>query len=126
METFTEKARNLAFLLSEANGYLSREVLTIKSGAGVLGAGTLLGKITADGKYVPSPNAEVVGKEGAEAAVAILGYGVDATDADVEVLCVTNDAEVKEPMLIFDASVDDSTKRTAKLNQLRAVNIKAR
>ncbi len=126
METFTEKARNLAFLLSEANGYLSREVLTIKSGAGALEAGTLLGKITADGKYVPSPNAEVVGKEGAEAAVAILGYGVDATDADVEVLCVTNDAEVKEPMLIFDASVDDSTKRTAKLNQLRAVNIKAR
>ena len=126
METFTEKARNLAFLLSEANGYLSREVLTIKSGAGVLEAGTLLGKITVGGKYVPSPNAEVVGKEGAETAVAILGYGVDATDADVDVLCVTNDAEVKEPMLIFDASVDDSTKRTAKLTQLRAVNIKAR
>ena len=29
-------------------------------------------------------------------------------------------------MLIFDASVDDSTKRAAKLTQLRAVNIKAR
>lgn len=126
METFTEKARNLAFLLSEANGYLSREVLTIASGAGVLEAGTVLGKITASSKYVPSPNAEVVGKEGAETGVAILGYGVDATDADVEVICVTNDAEAKEPMLLFEASVNDSTKRAAKLTQLRAVNIKAR
>lgn len=126
METFTEKARNLAFLLSEANGYLSREVLTIASGSGVLEAGTVLGKITVGGKYVPSPNAEVVGKEGAETALAILGYGVDATDADVDVVCVTNDAEAKEPMLLFDASIDDSTKRAAKLTQLRAVNIKAR
>ncbi|MBC7311695.1 MAG: head decoration protein [Rhizobium sp.] len=126
METFTEKARNLAFLLSEANGYLSREVLTIASGSGVLEAGTVLGKITVGGKYVPSPNAEVVGKEGAETALAILGYGVDATDADVDVVCVTNDAEAKEPMLLFDASVNDSTKRAAKLTQLRAVNIKAR
>jgi hypothetical protein len=126
MDTFTEKARNLAFLLSEANGYLSREVLTIASGSGVLEAGTVLGKITVGGKYVPSPNAEVVGKEGAETALAILGYGVDATDADVDVVCVTNDAEAKEPMLLFDASVNDSTKRAAKLTQLRAVNIKAR
>ncbi len=126
METFTEKARNLAFLLSEANGYLSREVLTIASGSGVLEAGTVLGEITVGGKYVPSPNAEVVGKEGAETALAILGYGVDATDADVDVVCVTNDAEAKEPMLLFDASVNDSTKRAAKLTQLRAVNIKAR
>lgn len=126
METFTEKARNLAFLLSEANGYLSREVLTIASGSGVLEAGTVLGKITVGGKYVPSPNAEVVGKEGAETALAILGYRVDATDADVDVVCVTNDAEAKEPMLLFDASVNDSTKRAAKLTQLRAVNIKAR
>lgn len=126
METKTEKARDLAFVLSEANGLLSREVLTIKSGAGVLEAGTVLGKITATGKHIPAPDAEVVGSEGAETAVAILGYGVDATDADVEAVCVTNDAEVKDPMLIFDDSVDDNTKRTAKLTELRAVNIKAR
>ncbi|MCE6073394.1 head decoration protein [Agrobacterium vitis] len=126
METFTEKARPLAFLLSEGNGYISREVLTIASGSGVLEAGTILGKITASGKYSYSPNASVTAIAGAEAAVAILCYGVDATDADVEALCVTNDAEAKEPMLLVHSSVDDATKRAAKIAQLRTVNIKAR
>lgn len=126
MDNKTERARDLAFLLSEANGYLSREVLTIASGAGVLQAGTALGKITASGKYTYSPNAEVVGIEGAQTAVAVLGYEVDATSADVEVVCITNDAEVKNLMLLFHSSVDDATKRTAKLTQLRAVKIKAR
>ncbi len=126
MQTFVEKARSLAFILSEGNGYISRETITIKSGAGKIDAGTVLGKIAASGKYIPSPNAVVVGSEGAETATAILGYGVDATSSDVDVVAVTNDAEVKSPMLIFDASVDDSTKRNSKLTQLRAVGIKAR
>jgi hypothetical protein len=215
MEALTEKARSLAFILSEANGYLSREVLTIAEGAGALEAGTVLGKIdvgaataaaksggntgngtisavtvltgakvgvyklrftaattwtltdpdgfslaagangTANandlgftttaggtpfvagdgfditvaagtGLYWPSTNGATSGKAGIEVASAILAYGVDATDADVEAVCITNDAEVKEPMLLFDASVDDSTKRAAKIAQLRAVGIKAR
>lgn len=124
--SFTETPRNLAFLLSEANGMLSREVVIIRSGAGKLQAGTVLGKVTADDKFVASPNAETVGIEGAETAVAILAYEVDATAADVEAVCVTNDAEVKDPMLVFSATVDDATKRAAKLTQLRAVTIKAR
>lgn len=124
--SFTETPRDLAFVLSEANGLLSREVLTIKSGSGKLLAGTLLGKVTADSKYVPSPNASTSGKEGAETATAILGYEVDATSADVQVVCITNDAEVKKPMLIFEGTVNDDTKKAAKLTQLRAVTIKAR
>ncbi|KQV27594.1 hypothetical protein ASC97_04245 [Rhizobium sp. Root1203] len=124
--SFTETPRDLAFILSEANGMLSREVLTIKSGSGKLSAGTVLGKVTADSKYVPSPNASVAGKEGAETAVAILGYEVDATSADVPAVCISNDAEVKSLMLIFEATVNDATKRAAKLTQLRAVTIKAR
>lgn len=215
MDSFTEKARSLAFILSEGNGYLSREVLSIASGAGILEAGTVLGKIdvgaasaaaksggntgngtisavtilsgakvgvyalrftaattwtltdpdgfslpagantvanandlgftttaggtpfvagdgfditvaAGSGAHWPSTNAAVAGKAGIEVAVAILGYGVDATDAAVDAVCITNDAEVKEPMLIFDASVDDNTKRAAKISQLRAVGIKAR
>ncbi len=126
METFTEKARPLAFVLSEGNGYVSREVLTIASGSGKLGAGTLLGKITASGKHTFSPNASTVGIEGAETAVAILGYPVDATSADVQVACIANHAEVKDPMLIVHSTVNDSTKRNTKLTQLRAVGIKAR
>jgi hypothetical protein len=222
MDTFTEKARPLAFVLHEANGLLSRDVLTIASGAGKLEAGTILGKLAVgaatsagksggntgngtltldattpeltgvkvgvytvrciaaatnsgtflvldpdgnslgqvlvgatfandlkfviadgstdfvvgdgfditvaagSGKHIPSLNAITAGKVGAEIAVAILGYGVDATSADVDAVCVTNDAEVKKPMLLVDVTVDDSTKRNAKIAQLRAVNIKAR
>lgn len=223
MEILTEKPRALAFILSEANGYLSREVLTIASGAGKLQAGTVLGKISlgaatsaaksggnaantgaltldavtpvlanakvgvytvrcitaasnggifrvedpdgfvlgdvavaatfadgvkfsiadgsqdfivgegfditvaaGSGEYVASPNAFTAAKPGAENACAILAYPVDATDADVEAVCITNDAEVKTMMLIYDSSVDNSTKRQAKLDQLRLVKIKAR
>lgn len=124
--TFTETPRDLALILSEANGMLSREVLTIKSGSGKLKAGSVLGMVTADSKYVLSPHAETVDKEGAETAKAILAYEVDATDADVQAVCVTNDAEVKNLMLVFDATVNDAGKRTTKLTQLRAVTIKAR
>jgi hypothetical protein len=213
--TFTETPRDLAFLLSEANGYLSRENIIIASGSNKLKAGTVLGKISigaittaaksggntgngtisgptalagakagiyklrftaattwtlldpdgfsigtgvngtandndlaftttaggtafvagdgfditvaaGSGKYVASPTAITAGKVGAETAVAVLGYEVDATSADVSVVAVTNDAEVKQPMLVFDASVDDSTKIAAKIAQLRLVKIKAR
>lgn len=215
--TFTETPRDLAFLLSEANGMLSREAITILSGEGKLSAGTVLGKIlygaataaaksggntgngtisavtviggsgaktgvykvrftaattwnlvdpdgfevgagvtgtpnandlaftitaggtpfvagdgfditvaAGSGKYVASPNALTAGKEGAEIACAVLAYETDATSADATAVAITNDAEVKTPMLVYAASVNDSTKKAAKLTQLRAVTIKAR
>lgn len=126
MENATMQTRNLAFLLSEAAGRRSRSIVTIANGAGKLAAGTVLGKVTATGEYVPAPDAEVVGKEGAEAAVAILAYGVDATDQAVEVTAIDRDAEAKLPMLSFDASVDDQTKTDAKVAQLNAVGIRVR
>ncbi|MEJ8474462.1 head decoration protein [Roseibium algae] len=118
--------RALAFLLSEASGKRSLDTTTIASGEGVLEPGTVLGKVTGSEKYVASPNAEVAGKEGAETASAILCYRVDATNADVEAVLVTADAEVKSPMLVFAASVNDTDKQQTKLKQLRAVGIKAR
>lgn len=120
------KARALAFLLSEANGNRSRNEGVIDTGAGVVEAGTVLGKVTATGKYVPSPHAQVVGIEGAETAVAILGYGVDASTGDMPCVVVDLDAEVKLPMLKFDASIDDQAKTDAKLAQLATVGIRAR
>ncbi|MBZ9822335.1 head decoration protein [Mesorhizobium sp. CA4] len=120
--------RNLAFVLSEqeGNGEISREVVTIASGAGKLDPGYVLGQITASKKYVGSPAAQVVGKEGAETASAILAYEVDATSADAEAVVIKRIAAVKKPMLIFDPSVNDDTKKAAKLAQLAAVDIIAR
>lgn len=126
MENATMQTRNLAFLLSEAAGRRSRSIVTIANGAGKLAAGAVLGKVTATGEYVAAPAAEVVGFEGAETAVAILAYGVDATDQAVEVTAIDRDAEAKLPMLSFDASVDDQTKTDAKVAQLNAVGIRVR
>ncbi|WP_395175808.1 head decoration protein [Roseibium alexandrii] len=126
MDMKIEQARNLAFILTEANGLRSRETVTIASGEGVLEPGTLLGEVTATEKYVASPNGVTVGKEGAETASAVLAYRVDATSADSPAVIVSNDAEVKTPMLVYHASVDDEAKKTAKQTQLRSVGIKSR
>ena len=127
METKVEGAHPLEFVLSEGNGAISRDVVTIRSGAGKLDPGTVLGKVTADGKYVASPAASTVGIEGAETALAVLAYSVDATSADVpNAVVIDKDAEVKIPNLVYDASVDNAAKETAKQDELRAVGIKAR
>ena len=126
MQNKTMGPRNLAFLLSEASGKRSLDTVTIVSGEGVLEPGSVLGEVTASEKFAFSPNAEVVGKEGAETAKAVLCYRIDATDADQTAVVVNIDAEVKTSMLLFHASVDDATKTATKLDQLRAVGIKAR
>ncbi len=126
METKVEGPRNLGFVLSEANGSLSYETVTIASGAGNLQPGTVLGKITTGGKYIPSPAALVEGSEGAETAVAVLGYGVDATSSDAKAVILARHAEVKRDKLIFAASVNDAGKITAKHTQLAALDIRVR
>lgn len=123
MENKTEGARALGFVLSEASGKRSREVVTIASGEGILEAGTVIGAITASGLYAISANAEVVDSEGAETATAVLAYPVDATDDDVDAVVIARDAEIKKDELIYDASVDDATKIAAKATQLAAVGI---
>lgn len=126
MSMITEGARALAHILSEASGTRSRDIVTIVSGQGKLEPGSVLGKVTASGKYAVSPNAEVVGIEGAETATCILAYAVDATDADVEAVVTARDAEVKSQQLTFHASVNDATKTGAKHTQLALAGIIAR
>lgn len=126
MDNATMMTRALAFVLSESSGRRSRANVTVASGEGVLEAGTVLGKVTASSKMVVSPNAEVVGKEGAETATCILAYGIDATDTDVEVAVIDRDAEVKVAMLTYHDSVDNDTKKDAKVAQLDAVGIRVR
>lgn len=55
--------------------------VTIASGAGVVAYGTLLGRVTASGKYIKSVRTAVDGSEKPVAVFAILN-GVDATSAD--------------------------------------------
>ena len=123
MTKFTEGRHPGEFILSEANFHRSRDKITIASGSGVVKAGTIVGQITASKKWAPSPNAQVVGIEGAETARGIIIDDVDATSADVDVAAITRSAEVKGFALVYDSSVNDDTKKAAKVTQLAAAGV---
>jgi hypothetical protein len=121
MATYTEPGRNYSFLLSEANGKLSREKVTMLQDASktqACVAGTVLGMITASGKYTPYDDAAagLVGV-GATVAAAILAENVDAdvlAAGDVTVQIIKRLAEVKEAELTWHTLADATAKTAAK------------
>lgn len=122
MATYTEPYRNFEALLSEGDGSISREVVTIKSGAGVLAAGTVLGKVTTGGKYEGYDDGK---SNGAETALAVLAQSVDASSADVSATVIARLAEVKKDALQWIAAVD-ATAKTKAYSDLAAVYVIAR
>ena len=107
----------------ELNGNVTRETITLKSGTNYA-LGSVLGKITASGKYRLSPAAEVVGDEGADIASAVLLGAVDATGGDkIGLILARGPAIVSKAALVFDASVDQAAEKTAKYGQLVAAGI---
>jgi len=119
MTTLTEGVYTAEFLLSEANGKRSREVVTIASGNN-LGVGHVLGKITASGKYADFDNDAV---DGTETAVAVLYADCDASAADKEAVVVFRDAEVSDAKLVWTDAAND---KAGGLVELAAVGIVAR
>jgi head decoration protein D len=109
------------FIVSEGNGSISREVITVLSGE-TLEAGAVLGKITASGKYKALDPAAV---DGSEAAAAILYDGVDASAADTEGVAIVRLAEVNATELVWPAGITGGEKTTG-LGELAALNIIAR
>ena len=94
------------FLLSEANGSLSREEVTISSAAGAMIAGTVVSKLDADGKYVEYDN---VGTDGSQVAAGILYAPVANSASDQKGIIIARHAEVIESKLTginADAKVD--------------------
>ena len=83
MTTLTEGRHAGGFIIWEAFRDYTREVVTIATGGAnpVLDPGTVLGKITASGKYAAHDTAAV---DGTETAVAVLWGKADATAADVD------------------------------------------
>lgn len=120
MAAISEARHAGEFIMSEGNGHISREVVTVVSGAGALAAGTVLAKVTASGKYKAST---ATGSDGGQTAVAVLFAPVDATSADVSAVVIARDAEINGNLLAYDSSVDDATKKAAKATQLAAVGI---
>jgi len=122
MTTFTEPVRSSEVILSEAEGTLSREAITIILGAGVLTVGTVLGKITASGKYKAFTTGAA---DGSQTAAAILIEDVDTTAADVVAASLVRLAEVKTDLVTWDATVNAAGK-TAGLASLASNYIIAR
>lgn len=87
------------FLLSEASGNRSREVVTVVAGQ-VLAAGTVVGKITANDKYAVYDNGA---SDGTEVAAGVIYNAVDTSatglNADSEQLVIVRDAEVDANLL---------------------------
>lgn len=119
MTVKTEGVHAGGFLVSDANKTRSREIVTILSGE-VLTAGTVLGKLTASGKYVGL--AAPGGTDGSDTVAGVLWDNVDATDGDVEVTAIVRDAEVNEHELVFADDLDTGD-RAAALDGLRAIGI---
>jgi len=107
MTVITEGPRAAEFLISEANGHLSRDVGTLASGiTGSLEAGTVLGRVTTGGALnIYDPAAE----DGTEEVYAILFEGGAAGDVRT---IIRRHAEVKTDKLTWFDGADSGEKAT--------------
>lgn len=97
MTVLTETIHPGEWLISD-EGTRSRDALVVTVPAQtVIRTGTVLGKITASGKWVPSLNAAA---DGSQVAAAVLLYDIPAQAAgDVKATAITREAEVWGAML---------------------------
>ena len=123
MPVLTEQPSMGDVLKYEVNPNYTREVITLLQGLRYP-VGSVLGKITASGKYTLSP---ATGADGSQVASAVLLYAVDATLADATGIIVARGPTiVSRAGLAYGATVDDGAKITTKLGQLAVVGIIAR
>jgi hypothetical protein len=107
----------------EVNPNYTRETITLLAGM-PYPVGSVLGRITASGKYKLATSG---GSDGAQTASAVLLYAVDATLADATGIVVARGpAIVSRAALAYDATVDDGAKIITKIGQLAAAGILAR
>ena len=120
MTVLVETRHPAEFILSEASGQRSRDAITISSGAGIIAAGTELGKVTATGKYVASA---VGASDGSEVPAAINIHGADASSADVTVSAILRDAEVNGHCLTYHADRDQPAEKAAANEALKGLGV---
>lgn len=122
MATYTEGALPLEPLFFELHPNYNRERVTIAAGTPAMKAGSVVGKITASGKFAHYNNAAT---DGTGVASGVLLYDVDASAADVEaVVLFRGPAIVTADDLGWGAN--DSTGIAAGITDLAAMSIIAR
>lgn len=107
----TEKARLSNLVKYEEGGlnYFSRDEVTILSGQTV-NIGSVLGKVTASGKYVLS-DADAV--DGSEVAVAVCLQNLGTVAADTAGIVMVRDAILSDQALVWHANNDAGEITTA-------------
>jgi hypothetical protein len=117
-QTFTSTVpRAGGFLVSEANNNRSRDTVVLLAGQN-LATGTVLGKITASGKYVAyNPG----NSDGSQTPAGILWDATNAV-ADTKVAAITRDAEVNTGELAWFAGASGAQITTG-LAGLAAIGI---
>ena len=123
MPVLTEPPSMGDVLKYEVNPNYTRELITLLIGTNYP-SGAVLGRITASGKYTLSA---ATGADGAQVAVAVLIYPVNATLADaVGIVVARGPSIVSRAGLAYEGTANDAAKITAKIGQLAAVGIIAR
>ena len=101
MATVTQPVRTGSYIVSEATGWRSRETVTVDATGGALVSGTILGKLTATGKYV----ALALGtSDGSESVAGVLFEGLGAEEAAR--VAHVRDAEVFDKALVYPDGAD--------------------
>jgi len=121
METFTLKT-DADIVKDEGKNRFSRDTDTLASGSGLVKIGTVLGKVTASGKFKPLA---LAASDGTQLAGAIILQAADATSADQSVVNLKRRAQVVLQELVWPAGITDPQKKTA-IEQLAALGIIAR
>lgn len=93
MTTLTQGIEAGEFLMNEANGKISRDVVTVTIASNAkLRSGTVLGKVTASGKFIPYLAGA---SDGSQAAAAILLTPLlDGVNGDTKAVVIIRHAEV--------------------------------
>lgn len=94
--TLTLVPRIADFVLSEAESFRSRDNVVVTQAGTAIASGTVLGKITASGKYVPYSNGA---SNGSEVAAGILYTYLPAATGDVKAVAFCDDCEVRRAAL---------------------------
>lgn len=112
MTTFVEGRHTGEYLVSEAEGTLSREEVTVTQSGAALASGTVMGKITASGKYKPYASGN---SDGSQTAAGILYNTLNAATGDKKAVLHVRNAEV------FGAALTGSD--AGAVTALKALNI---
>jgi hypothetical protein len=124
---YTEGAYPSDWLKREEDSGYSREQVTLLSGSNAAGevtkSGTILGKITASGKYKPQTLAAA---DGSQVAAGILWTDTDASASDKRAVVIRRDAIVMQYGLTYGTDVTTSGNRATVNGQLETLGILVR